>query len=153
MRVWGLGLGSTCFANKQTNRRTDEEWTTRCKRCAGQPETKLNFNSSFLFFYVSRKQICFVNFRFCFSQSSVRPSVHSSIVHPFVHPNACFNRNDRSVCVLVLASASSSSSVRSFLHPNGRRRDFAATNALGLRAGAPYFSERVDWGASCAGGP
>ena len=37
--------------------------------------------------------------------------------------------------------------------PNGSRRDFAATNALEERAGAPYFSERVARGASCAGGP
>ena len=49
MRVWGLGLGSACCGNEQTNGQIDEEWTTRCRRREGQSETKLNFNSSFCF--------------------------------------------------------------------------------------------------------
>ena len=103
----------------------------------------------------------------CFAYASVRPFVRLALMlRPSVRSSIraetseiCgkerIGTNGRSPSFpkICFSSALLPSRARPSLRPNGSRRDFAATNALEERAGAPYFSERVAWGASCAGGP
>ena len=136
-------------------------------------ETNLFSELSFLFFASA-----LLHLRVCASARpslslhySVRPSVPPSEqkMARFAATNALDRANGRSPLfsenllfsrVALFARSSVRPSFRPFAPPippflclNGSRQDFAATNALEERAGAPYFSERVGRGASCAGEP
>ena len=115
---------------------------------AGDTETKVNFKSSFLFFYASPKQICFRSSRCCFFPASlVRLFVPiAQILRTYwsQRPEALFSEDLFFQRTLVRPSFRPSRTSYPSTTPSERDVE---------KGRSPLFLKELPRGASCAGGP